>query len=170
MSRQPINPRLAEPRSPAGHRAGNRVIGPLGSDESCHAHFVASFTHRSTDRLSTQLVGCGAGGIVALGATVRPSDALGCRPRTPAGDGVGGCSCLASRRDSHRSKWSGWPSSGQPSALPLVPPVLFRRCREDGSGDATVQAKRIVDIAIATVGALQQDAAMCVRAKSAARA
>ena len=36
--------------------------------------------------------------------------------------------------------------------------------------DMAVQAKRIVGVAIDTVGALQQDAAMCVRAKPAARA
>jgi hypothetical protein len=36
-----------------GHRVGHVVVGPLGADERRHAHFIASLTHRTTERLST---------------------------------------------------------------------------------------------------------------------
>src|SRR3954447_10965839 len=37
----------------AGERVRHPVEGPLVGDEAGHAHFVASFTHRTTDRLRT---------------------------------------------------------------------------------------------------------------------
>jgi hypothetical protein len=46
-----LEPRGADPQHPAGQRVRHPVLGPLVSDEARHAHFVASFTHRTTDRL-----------------------------------------------------------------------------------------------------------------------
>ena len=48
-----VQPRDADPQDRAARRVRDAVEGPLVGDEACHAHFVASFTHRTTERLST---------------------------------------------------------------------------------------------------------------------
>ena len=48
-----VEPRLADLKHPARERVRNTMVGPLGGDERCHAHRVASLTHRTTDRLRT---------------------------------------------------------------------------------------------------------------------
>src|SRR5664279_3869135 len=48
-----VEPRLAHPQDHAAHRVRDAVEGPLVGDEACHAHFVASSTHRTTERLRT---------------------------------------------------------------------------------------------------------------------
>src|SRR3954470_9944662 len=48
-----VEPRERDPEQGAGERVRHPVEGPLVGDEAGHAHFVASFTHRTTDRLST---------------------------------------------------------------------------------------------------------------------
>src|ERR1035437_7738670 len=45
-----VEPRLAHPQDHAAHRVRHAVERPLVGDEACHAHFVASFTHRTTER------------------------------------------------------------------------------------------------------------------------
>lgn len=48
-----VEPRLGDSEQRADGRVWHGVVGPLVGDEACHAHFVASFTHRTTDRLRT---------------------------------------------------------------------------------------------------------------------
>src|SRR6185369_10358987 len=48
-----VEPRDAHTEDRAGHRVWHPVKGPLVGDEACHAHLVASFTHRTTERLRT---------------------------------------------------------------------------------------------------------------------
>src|SRR3954466_3313279 len=48
-----VEPRDAHPEQRADDRVWHPVAGPLVGDEAGHAHFVASFTHRTTDRLRT---------------------------------------------------------------------------------------------------------------------
>src|SRR3954466_2683021 len=48
-----VEPRDTDPEQRADDRVWHPVAGPLVGDEAGHAHFVASFTHRTTDRLST---------------------------------------------------------------------------------------------------------------------
>ena len=48
-----VEPRHADTQQHTCNRMRHSVFGPLVSDETCHAHFVASFTHRTTDRLRT---------------------------------------------------------------------------------------------------------------------
>src|SRR5665811_2408020 len=48
-----VEPRLAHTQDHAAHRVRDAVERPLVGDEACHAHFVASFTHRTTERLRT---------------------------------------------------------------------------------------------------------------------
>ena len=48
-----VEPRRRYPEQGTRPRVWHPVAGPLVSDEACHAHFVASFTHRTTDRLRT---------------------------------------------------------------------------------------------------------------------
>src|ERR1700750_3238210 len=50
-----VEPRDAHTEDRAGHRVWHPVKGPLVGDEACHAHLVASFTHRTTERLRTSL-------------------------------------------------------------------------------------------------------------------
>src|SRR4051794_39136287 len=46
-----VEPRDAHPEQRADDRVWHPVAGPLVGDEAGHAHFVASLTHRTTDRL-----------------------------------------------------------------------------------------------------------------------
>src|SRR4051812_39364851 len=48
-----VEPGLRHPEQGAGDRVRHPVVGPLVGDEAGHAHFVASFTHPTTDRLRT---------------------------------------------------------------------------------------------------------------------
>src|SRR5665811_1806050 len=48
-----VEPRQRHPQQDADNRVRHPIEGPLVGDETCHAHFVASFTHRTTDRLRT---------------------------------------------------------------------------------------------------------------------
>jgi len=48
-----VEPRDRHPQQGASQRVWHPVEGPLVGDEACHAHLVASFTHRTTDRLRT---------------------------------------------------------------------------------------------------------------------
>src|SRR5690606_28352633 len=48
-----VEPALADIQRPAGDRVRHPVLGPLGGDERGQAQRVASFTHRTTDRLRT---------------------------------------------------------------------------------------------------------------------
>src|SRR5699024_8123994 len=48
-----VEPRQRHPEQGTGQRVRHPVAGPLVGDEACHAHSVASFTHRTTDRLRT---------------------------------------------------------------------------------------------------------------------
>src|SRR4029078_4970332 len=48
-----VKPRHTHTQQHARNRMRHPVVGPLVGDEACHAHFVASFTHRTTDRLRT---------------------------------------------------------------------------------------------------------------------
>ena len=46
-----VEPAGGQSEDRAAHRDGHPVERPLVGDEACHAHFVASFTHRTTERL-----------------------------------------------------------------------------------------------------------------------
>src|SRR3954451_8795694 len=48
-----VEPRQADAEQGAADGVWHPVAGPLVGDEACHAHFVASLTHRTTDRLRT---------------------------------------------------------------------------------------------------------------------
>src|SRR6185437_14537031 len=48
-----VEPGLRDPQHPAGDRLWHAVAGPLVGDEVGHGYFVASFTHRTTERLRT---------------------------------------------------------------------------------------------------------------------
>src|SRR3954470_19260281 len=48
-----VEPGQGDAQQQAGQGVWHLVVGPLVGDEAGHAHFVASFTHRTTDRLST---------------------------------------------------------------------------------------------------------------------
>ncbi len=48
-----VEPRLGHFQPAATLRVGNTMVGPLGGDERCHGHRVASVTHPTTDRLSS---------------------------------------------------------------------------------------------------------------------
>src|SRR6266705_3994691 len=48
-----VQPGHTDPEDHAAHRVRDAAEGPLVGDETCHAHFVASFTHRTTERFST---------------------------------------------------------------------------------------------------------------------
>jgi hypothetical protein len=48
-----VKPRLRHVQRPARDRVRHAVAGPLVGDERGQAHRVASFTHRTTDRLRT---------------------------------------------------------------------------------------------------------------------
>ena len=48
-----VEPRLAHLQQAAAERVWHGLEGPLVGDEARHAHFVASFTHRTTHRLRT---------------------------------------------------------------------------------------------------------------------
>ncbi len=53
-TREPlVEPGQADPEQQTGDRVWHPMVGPLVGDEACHAHFVASFTHRTTERLRT---------------------------------------------------------------------------------------------------------------------
>ena len=45
-----LEPGHRDPEYRAAHHVWHPVRGPLVSDEACHAHLVASFTHRTADR------------------------------------------------------------------------------------------------------------------------
>src|SRR5829696_9933770 len=48
-----VEPGQGHPQQQAGQCVRHPIVGPLVGDEAGHAHFVASFTHRTTDRLRT---------------------------------------------------------------------------------------------------------------------
>ncbi|TDC36987.1 SidA/IucD/PvdA family monooxygenase [Micromonospora sp. KC213] len=48
-----VEPGIGQSERAAGHRVRHTVVGPLGTDEGCHGYFIASFTHRTTERLRT---------------------------------------------------------------------------------------------------------------------
>ena len=86
-----VEPGQRHPEQGAGDRVRHPVEGPLVGDEAGHAHFVASFTHRTTDRLrppmslTCQAATASAGVVVACGNAL-----AGRRPgRWPGSGGVG---------------------------------------------------------------------------------